>query len=56
MPGMDGLQVLESSKQIQPDVAVVIMTAYATVETAVEAMKSGAYDYLVKPFDPKSSA
>jgi DNA-binding NtrC family response regulator len=53
MPGMDGLQVLEASKQIQPDVAVVIMTAYATVETAVEAMKSGAYDYLVKPFDPE---
>ena len=53
MPGMDGLQVLEASKQIQPDVAAVIMTAYATVETAVEAMKSGAYDYLVKPFDPE---
>ena len=53
MPGMDGLQVLEAVKQAQPDVAVVIMTAYATVETAVEAMKSGAYDYLVKPFDPE---
>jgi DNA-binding NtrC family response regulator len=53
MPGMDGLQVLEASKQIQPDVAAVIMTAYATVETAVEAMKAGAYDYLVKPFDPE---
>ena len=53
MPGMDGLQVLEAAKQAQPDVAVVIMTAYATVETAVEAMKSGAYDYLVKPFDPE---
>ena len=38
---------------MQPDVAVVIMTAYATVETAVEAMKHGAYDYLVKPFDPE---
>jgi len=53
MPGMDGLQVLEEAKKVQPDVAVVIMTAYATVETAVEAMKSGAYDYLVKPFDPE---
>jgi DNA-binding NtrC family response regulator len=53
MPGMDGLQVLESAKQAQKDVAVVIMTAYATVETAVEAMKAGAYDYLVKPFDPE---
>jgi two-component system response regulator AtoC len=53
MPGMDGLQVLEAAKQIQPDVAVVIMTAYATVDTAVSAMKMGAYDYLVKPFDPE---
>ncbi|MCX6539330.1 MAG: sigma-54 dependent transcriptional regulator [Acidobacteria bacterium] len=53
MPGMDGLHVLETAKTIQPDVAVVIMTAYATVETAVEAMKMGAYDYLVKPFDPE---
>ncbi|MEI6667840.1 MAG: sigma-54 dependent transcriptional regulator [Acidobacteriota bacterium] len=53
MPGMDGLQVLDTAKTIQPDLAVVIMTAYATVETAVEAMKSGAYDYLVKPFDPE---
>ncbi len=53
MPGMDGLQVLEAAKQIQPEVAVVIMTAYATVDTAVSAMKMGAYDYLVKPFDPE---
>jgi two-component system, NtrC family, response regulator AtoC len=53
MPGMDGLQVLEESKKIQPDVAVVMMTAYATVDTAVAAMKLGAYDYLVKPFDPE---
>jgi DNA-binding NtrC family response regulator len=53
MPGMDGLQVLELARQIQPDVAVVIMTAYATVDTAVSAMKMGAYDYLVKPFDPE---
>jgi DNA-binding NtrC family response regulator len=53
MPGMDGLQVLEEAKRIQPEVAVVIMTAYATVDTAVNAMKYGAYDYLVKPFDPE---
>src|SRR5512142_2887507 len=53
MPGMDGLQVLEESKRIQPELAVVIMTAYATVDTAVAAMKAGAYDYLVKPFDPE---
>jgi two-component system, NtrC family, response regulator AtoC len=53
MPGMDGLQVLDEAKKIQPDVAFVIMTAYATVDTAVAAMKKGAYDYLVKPFDPE---
>ena len=53
MPGMDGLQVLEEVKKLQPDAAVVIMTAYATVDTAVTAMKNGAYDYMVKPFDPE---
>src|SRR4051812_20058942 len=53
MPGMDGLQVLEAAKKKQPDLSVVIMTAYATVDTAVSAMKLGAYDYLVKPFDPE---
>jgi DNA-binding NtrC family response regulator len=52
MPGMDGLQVLEQARQMQPEVVAVIMTAYATVDTAVSAMKLGAYDYLVKPFDP----
>jgi DNA-binding NtrC family response regulator len=53
MPGMDGLQVLEEAKKVRPEIAVVIMTAYATVDTAVSAMKMGAYDYLVKPFDPE---
>jgi DNA-binding NtrC family response regulator len=53
MPGMDGIQVLEQAKKLQPEVAVVIMTAYATVDTAVAAMKLGAWDYLVKPFDPE---
>ena len=53
MPGMDGLQVLDESLKLQPDTVVVIMTAYATVETAVSAIKRGAYDYLVKPFDPE---
>src|SRR5512147_889930 len=53
MPGMDGLQVLEEAKRLQPDISAVIMTAYATVDTAVTAMKIGAYDYLVKPFDPE---
>jgi two-component system response regulator AtoC len=53
MPGMDGLQVLAEAKKLHPELAVVIMTAYATVDTAVAAMKAGAYDYLVKPFDPE---
>ena len=52
MPGMDGLQALAELRQVVPDAEVVMMTAYATVDTAVQAMKSGAFDYLVKPFDP----
>ncbi len=52
MPGMTGLQVLSNLKEIDNDMAVVIMTAYGTVETAVEAMKNGAYDFITKPFDP----
>jgi two-component system response regulator AtoC len=53
MPGMDGLQVLEEARKLQPDVSIVMITAYATVETAVKAIKLGAYDYIVKPFDPE---
>ncbi len=53
MPGIDGLQVLEEAKKLQPEASVIIMTAYATVDTAVQAMKMGAYDYLVKPFEPE---
>jgi heterodisulfide reductase subunit A len=52
MPGMDGVELLERAKEKHPDLYVVMMTAYATVETAVEAMKIGALDYLMKPFDP----
>lgn len=52
MPGMDGLQVLEAARKIHPALAVVMITAYATVETAVKAIKLGASDYIVKPFDP----
>jgi DNA-binding NtrC family response regulator len=50
---MDGLAVLEAARKLQPDVTVVMITAFATVETAVKAMKLGAYDYIVKPFDPE---
>ena len=52
MPGMDGVEVLKRAKDMRPELPVVMMTAYATVETAVEAMKVGSLDYLMKPFDP----
>lgn len=52
MPGMDGLELQRKIKEIHPNATIIIMTAYASVETAVEAMKQGAYDYIVKPFDP----
>jgi two-component system NtrC family response regulator len=51
MPGMDGIQLLREVRRLQPQVLVVIMTAYGTVATAVAAMKEGAYDYLTKPID-----
>jgi len=51
MPGKDGLQVMEYVKRHYPEIAVVLMTAYSSVEGAVDAMKQGAFDYLVKPFD-----
>lgn len=51
MPGMDGIEVLKEVKRINKDIPVIIMTAYASVDTAVEAMKKGAYDYIVKPFN-----
>lgn len=50
MDKMDGIGVLEEAKRLNPDTAVVLMTAYASVESAVDAMKKGASDYIVKPF------
>ncbi|HYR96370.1 MAG TPA: response regulator, partial [Candidatus Binatus sp.] len=50
MAGMDGLALLREIRRRRPDVVVVLMTAYATVPQAVDAMRAGAYDYLVKPF------
>jgi two-component system, NtrC family, response regulator HydG len=49
MPGMDGQELLKAARTIRPDVEVVLMTAYGTVETAVAAMKDGAYDFITKP-------
>ena len=51
MPGMDGLELLQNAKRIRPDMEIIVMTAHATIETAVTAMKEGAIDYLAKPFD-----
>ena len=56
MPGMDGLEVLLEAKKIKEDLPVIIITAYATIDSAVQAMKDGAYDYIVKPFDPEAIA
>jgi two-component system response regulator HydG len=53
MPGMGGFGLLERVKKFFPTTVVVIITAYGTVEHAVEAMKLGANDFLVKPFDPE---
>ncbi|MFN3197729.1 MAG: sigma-54-dependent transcriptional regulator [Bradymonadia bacterium] len=55
MPDMEGLDVLRVCRRRQPHAAFVLMTAYATVDTAVEALKLGAFDYLTKPFDPDAA-
>jgi len=52
MPGMDGLELLAKLKERQPDADVIMITAHGSIQTAVEAMKRGACDYLCKPFDP----
>ncbi len=52
MPGTDGIELQRRLKEIDPELIVIIMTGYASVETAVQALKNGAYDYVTKPFDP----
>ena len=52
MPELDGFEVIHIVRELDPDLAIVVITGYATVETAVDAMKSGAYDFLPKPFTP----
>jgi len=52
MPEMDGTEVLKKIKAKRPEVEVVIITAYSSVDTAVEALKTGAKDYVPKPFTP----
>jgi DNA-binding NtrC family response regulator len=53
MPGMDGITLLEKIKTEYPDTAVIIITAYGSIESAINAMKAGACDYLLKPFKPR---
>ncbi|MCR4437523.1 MAG: response regulator [bacterium] len=53
MPGMDGIVLQKKLREAQADLPVVIITAHASVETAVQAMREGAYDYLMKPFPPE---
>ena len=56
MPGTDGVELQRRMHEIDPDLAVIMMTGYASVETAVTALKNGAYDYVSKPFDPDDIA
>ncbi len=53
MPGMNGIEVLKHLKALQPEVPIIMITGYSTVDTAVEAMKNGAVDYIAKPFSPE---
>src|SRR5438876_10157791 len=50
MPGLNGIETLDELKRIDDDLAVIIITAYASVESAIQAMKTGAFDYITKPF------
>jgi len=52
MPGMDGIELLERVRKISKDIKVIIITAFASVESAVKALKEGAFDYITKPIDP----
>ena len=52
MPGLDGMQVLKRIRETNLNILVIVITGYATVETAIEAMKQGAYDFIAKPFEP----
>lgn len=52
MPHVDGIGVLARAKEVNPDALVIVVTGYGTIESAIEAMKKGAYDYIQKPFEP----
>lgn len=50
MPGLDGIELLDAVKKVDPDIPVIIITAYATVESATEAIQKGGFDFITKPF------
>jgi DNA-binding NtrC family response regulator len=56
MPGTDGIALQQRIREVHPELTCIIMTGYASVETAVQALKNGAYDYIAKPFDPEDVA
>jgi two-component system NtrC family response regulator len=56
MPGMSGIELTERIHKLEPDLPVIVMTAFGTIQSAVQAVKAGAYDYLTKPIDPEELA
>jgi len=54
MPGMDGLALLDTARELHPELPVVLMTSFGSIQTAVEAMRNGAHDYVTKPFESES--
>jgi DNA-binding NtrC family response regulator len=50
MPGLDGIELLDAVKRLDPDIPVILMTAYGTIESASEAMEKGGFDFITKPF------
>src|SRR5512136_215514 len=54
MPGMSGIQVLEVAQKLRPGTVVILLTAYATLDSAISALRRGAFDYLLKPCEPRA--
>ena len=56
MPGLDGIELMKEASRIAPTIITVIITAYGSIQTAISAIREGAYDYIEKPFCPKKSS
>lgn len=52
LPAVGGLDLLKQMKELRPEIAVVMMTAYASIDSAIQALRLGAFDYVIKPFEP----